>query len=187
MQKLDTDTDDVGKFYKKYGVIYLKNGNENTNISIFRNLYESYFSNDILPFVWYALVAGIFILNILKIVITPEMMDTILKVFVSLCNTIIAVVCLVRTFKLDNTRKYFGIVVGIVSQLVVLATMFISVPRTNGPLLIIEIIDGLLVTIGCFIMFLDLVRYHNEIVLRQPPHLNKRGGDEIADRYNDNK
>ena len=187
MQNLDTDTDDVGKFYKKYGVIYIKNDDEESKISIFKRFYDSYFSNDFLPFIWYALIAGVFILNILKTIITPEMMDTVIKVLISLCNSIIALVCLIRTFNLSNTRKYYGVIAGILSQLFVMITMILSVPRASGPLLILEIVDGILISIGCFIMFLDLVRYHNEIVLREPPHLKKRGGDEIANLYDVNK
>ncbi len=184
MQKLDTDCDDVGKFYKKYGVIYLKNDEDK---SLFRNIYDVYLSHDAVALIGYAVVVAIFVLNILKLIITPEMMDTALKVLISFFNILLASVGFYKTFSIKNSRKYFGVVVGIVTQIVVCISMMLSVTRTNGPLFFIEILDGIIVSAGCFMMFLDLVRYHNEIVLRQPSHLNKRGGDEIADIYNVNK
>lgn len=184
MQRLDTDSDDVGKFYNKYGVIYIKNDNSE---SIFKNFYNIYMNHDVVALLGYIVVAGIFILNILKVFATPEMMDTALKVLISVFNVLISFIGFYKTFGLNNTRKYFGIIFGIVSQLVVFTTMFLSVTKPSGPLPIIQIIDGILISIGCFMMFIDLVRYHNEIVLRLPPHLNKRGGDEIANLYNVNK
>ena len=184
LQQLDTDSDDIGKFYKKYGVIYIKNDN---NKSYLRNIYDVYLRHDAAALIIYVVVVAIFVLNILKIFITPEMMDTSLKVLISFFNVILATLGFAKTFRLKNTRKYFGIILSIITQLSVCISMLLSVTRPSGPLQVIQIIDGVLISVGCFMMFIDLVRYHNEIVLRQPPHLNKRGGAEIANLYDDNK
>lgn len=143
-----------------------------------------YLKHEILPIIVSIAIAGYFILGIFKLFVSPEIIDSCFKILLTFVNLVLAGIGLYRALKLRNSSKYFGILLAMAGQLLVMITMIVTI--TAGPALlgVVSIADTALVSLGCFFMFLDLVKYHNEIVMRQPPHLNKRGGDEIADIIN---
>ncbi len=181
LQSIDTESEDVGKFYNKYGVIYLKNGNK--NYTTIMNFFDVYLRR---AYIVYILFVFLIIFNI-KIDKNIGLLDTLMESLIALFNIVLAFLCLVRTFRLSNTRKYFGIIITLLTQVFVFVNMLIPLFTLKAPSVTIEMIDGVVVTLGCFILFIDLVKYHNELVLRKPPHLKKRGGDEVANIFNDNK
>lgn len=181
MQLLDTDSEDVAKFYKKYGVVYIKGDRTQTTI---KNFYECYLKHEIITGLFAAAAGAYFILTTVKLIFSPETIDSCFKIVLTFFNLILALIGLIRALKLQNSSKYFGIIVAMVGQLVVMISMFLTFGHNGIVTGYVTIIDAALVSVGCFFMFLDLVKYHNEVVMRKPPHLERRGGDDIADSLN---
>jgi hypothetical protein len=106
-------------------------------------------------------------------------MDVFYKIILTVGNLGLAVIGFIRGGRLKNSSKFYGILGGMLSLVFVLAAQFIA--PSNKYLCIAS---GILLCLGCFLTIMDLIRYHNELSMRQPPHLKRRGGDEIADTVN---
>ena len=180
MQVLATGSEDAGKFYNKYEVVYLK---KDDNHSTLQNFYNVYLRGEWFSHALSAGIIGIVIISTLRLFVSPEVMDTVFKIFLSIVNITLALIGFFKASKLKNVKKYFGIIVALITEVIVLITMSISLLGLNM-VGYIGLIDGILVSLGGFFMILDLVKYHNELVMRKPAHLKERGGDEIANRFN---
>jgi len=175
MQIKDADSEDAGKFYKKYGVVYIKNKDKN---EVFKKMLKDSLWDIIIGAV-YVLIVISFMWDTLSILSLTGVIDVMFKIILSFGNLVLAVVGFIRGGRLKNSSKYYGILVGMISLVIVLAGQFIA-PQNKY----LCIACGMALTLGCFFTIMDLIKYHNELSMRQPPHLRRRGGDEIADTYN---
>ena len=175
MQIKDADSEDAGKFYKKYGVVYIKNKDKNADV---KKLFKD-FLWDIIIGTMYVMMVISFLWETLSILSLTSVLDVFFKIVLTFGNLILAIVGFIRGGRLKNSSKYYGILAGMVSLVFVLATQFIA------PLNVyVCMASGAVLTLGCFFTIMDLIKYHNELSMRQPPHLRRRGGDEIADTVN---
>ena len=175
MQIKDADSEDAGKFYKKYGVVYIKHKDKNADV---KKLFKD-FLWDIIIGTMYVMMVISFLWETLSILSLTSVLDVFFKIVLTFGNLILAIVGFIRGGRLKNSSKYYGILAGMVSLVFVLATQFIA------PLNVyVCMASGAVLTLGCFFTIMDLIKYHNELSMRQPPHLRRRGGDEIADTVN---
>ncbi len=175
MQIRDADSEDAGKFYKKYGVVYIKNKEKNESV---KKLIKDYIF-DLAVGLMYVLMVICFLWETLSILSVTGIMDVFFKIILTFGNLGLAVIGFIRGGRLKNSSKFYGILGGMLSLVFVLAAQFIA--PSNKYLCIAS---GILLCLGCFLTIMDLIRYHNELSMRQPPHLKRRGGDEIADTVN---
>ncbi|MBO4776722.1 MAG: hypothetical protein J5515_08900 [Lachnospiraceae bacterium] len=175
MQIKDADSEDAGKFYKKYGVVYIKNKNKNADLKYFikENLL------DVVVGVFYVLIILGFMWELLSIFSITSFLDVMFKIVLSVGNLGLAAIGFIRGGRLKNSSKYYGIMGGMLSLIFILATQLIAPSN-----IYLCMASGILLTAGCFMTIMDLIMYHNELTMRKPPHLKRRGGDEIADTLN---
>jgi len=170
MQILDYSSEDAGLFYKKYEVIYTKNKDRIT----FRDYIKSNLS-DILVVILYIFLF-IFYMAFAANRIKLDRPEIILRTLICTASLITAGVGFFKVTSIKRTSNYYGIIVGMIAVAVALIFQ-ISFPSA----LITSLLSGMFLCIGCFLTIFDLIKYHNELSTRKPPHFDKRGGEEIAD------
>ena len=175
MQIKETDSEDAGKFFKKYGVVYIKSKEKHTTLKNFVSVYKT----DIITFAMYPVVLGIYIWSISSIFAAYDVLGILIRMLFIIGNIIIALIGFIRSISFKNTSRFYGILGGIGALAI---TAVLQITGARNP--IAMMVGGIALTIGGFLTVFDLIRYHNELSTRKPPHLKDRGGDEIADTYN---
>lgn len=184
LQIKDSGSEDAGKFYKKTNVVYIKNKDKNEILKRF--LKESIIDIAmgliyIFMICWYVIFIGNVMSSALgsKTMFTADGLSTALKVVLVAGNIILAVIGMIRASKLKTSSKYYGALFGMILMAAVLAMVMIA-PQS----VIMSIVCCILLAAGAFMTVFDLIKYHNELTMRQPSHLKRRGGDVIADDIN---
>ena len=180
LQIKDSGSEDAGRFYQKTKVVYIKNKNKN-------ELLKQYLKESIIDILMGIAYIGImaweipFILNVMSDgrFFNLGIISGLLKIILIVGNMILAVIGFIRAGKLKNSAKFYGVLVGAVLTVSVLGMELI-----NSQSAILSIISSVLLCAGAFLTIFDLVRYHNELTMRQPAHLKRRGGDAIAEDIN---
>ncbi|MBO4310701.1 MAG: hypothetical protein J5856_06515, partial [Lachnospiraceae bacterium] len=177
MQIRDEDSEDAGKFHRKTGVVYIrKNKEENMEMTKrdIKGLFATWNLSEIIPGIIYliALLVSVFKFDL-------RIYDIAFKFILTFGNAVLAVMGFIRGGKIVNSAKYYGIFAGMIS-LVIVAGILLAAPQ----IAFLNMLAGACLIAGSFFTCMDLINYHNELTTRQPPHLKRRGGDEIADSYN---
>lgn len=175
MQIIETDSEDAGKFYRKYGVVYIKNKEKHKSLKNFYNIYKS----DIITVAMYIVIVGIYIWSFTSVFGISDYFSLITKMIFIVGNIVLALIGFIRSISLKNTSNFYGILVGVASLVITTLIMLLAYSYAYAVLA-----GGVFICIGCFMTVMDLIRYHNELSTRKPPYLKKRGGDVIADSYN---
>ncbi len=171
LQTKDLHSEDAGKFYQKYKVVYIKDKKKNVELKNFirSNILDLSASTvQVFILIFYILfIAGIF---------SPDANGILLRIGMSIGNLFMAGVCAYRSFGFKKSSRFVGLITGSLAVVIVLAIQIVDPVSVFGNML-----GGTLLALGCFVMFIDLVLYHNELTMRKPSLLRRRGGDEIAD------
>ena len=175
MQVRDADSEDAGKFYKKYGVVYIKNKEKDEKV---KKLVRDYIFDFAVGTMYVMMILG-FLWEFLSFLSITSVLDVCFKIALAVGNLGLATIGFIRGGRLKNSSKFYGILGGMLSLVFILAAQLIA--PSNKYLCIAS---GILLSLGCFLTIMDLIRYHNELSMRKPPHLKRRGGDEIADTVN---
>ena len=177
MQIRDEDSEDAGKFHRKTGVVYIRKNKKENMEKTKRDIKGLFATGDLSEIILGIIYIIIILVSIFKFDL--RIYDIAFKLILTFGNAVLAVMGFIRGGKIVNSAKYYGIFAGMIS-LVIVAGILLAAPQ----IAFLNMLAGACLIAGSFFTCMDLINYHNELTTRQPPHLKRRGGYEIADSYN---